>query len=100
LLIGTPNGVFSPAPLSSGVQLRLPRQIAGLCADTLDDRIVFFFQLSVSPLRFHQSAALFLQALFEITNLFLEAKRHPRHRWSNGIAELNFGLVSHNWGIS
>src|SRR5215813_10761599 len=60
---------------------------------TSDDCVVFFFQLSVSPIGFHQSAALFFQALFEITDLLLETNRHPRHSRCNGIAQLNFGLT-------
>jgi hypothetical protein len=74
------------------VTSRRDRQVTGLCFDTLDDRIVFFFQLSVAPLGLHQSMALVFQTLFEITNLLLETNRHPRYRWSNGIAQLNFGL--------
>jgi len=66
--------------------------VAGLCLDTPNDRIVFFFQLSVSSLGFYQRAALFFQALFEITNLLPKTNRHSGRCWSNRIAQLNFGL--------
>jgi hypothetical protein len=49
-------------------------------------------QLSVSSLGFDQSAALFFQALFEITNLLLETNRHSCYCWANGVAQHNFGL--------